>query len=69
MADDVGCHLPDHPAVAGADGATGDDQVDRAVAVENVGDIDVVGDHEEPGAARDGLRNFLGRRSQIDEER
>ena len=68
MPDQVHGGRADDPAIAEPDGAAGDDHLDRAVAVQLHGDVDVVGDHQQAGAAAEGMGHLLRRRADIDEE-
>src|ERR1700677_1420763 len=58
----------DDPAVALPNRPAGDDDFYRFVAVKFVGDVEVVGDDEQPGMAGQRLRHFLGGGAYVDQK-
>jgi hypothetical protein len=69
LADEVDRRLADDAPVARADDAAGDDHLAVGVVGEDRRDVEVVGDHAQAPVAQQLLRDRLGRRADVDDER
>ena len=69
LVDGVDRRLADDALIATPHQAAGDDHLELGIPAHDTGNIEIIGDHAEPGMVQQGLCDSLGRGADVDEER